>query len=206
MKKDISKWWDTGEEFYAFHAMQPGCVQLNLHWAPSPDRYNVSHAAKPALTWSHRFSFYAYCAEKYYVLRAISAGIERYRVTTDEPDDLWGYVFSFYGFLNTVPGTVKYYIQEKWDDTFQCQVCKISSAKPHSGWSQTGVMCVFDLPAPGTTKFSLYLGTKPSRYRIEPEHVHCNSREWQHVSDMYAFAGGDGPLSPRYEDALNNVL
>jgi hypothetical protein len=62
-------------------------------------------------------------------------------------------------------------------------------------------MCVFDLPVPGTTKYSIYLATKPTRYRIEPENVYCNSRQWQHVSDMFAFPGGDQPLTPRVSRA-----
>jgi hypothetical protein len=131
MQRDISQWEESGEEFFAFYQREPGTQQLNAFWAPSPDRYNICREAKAQLTWSHRFTYYAYVAEKYYILRAISGGVERYRITTEGPDDEWAYLTSFWGFLDQVPGTLHYYIQEKEIDGFT--VCKVGTRRRQQG-------------------------------------------------------------------------
>ena len=189
--RDISAWEATGDEFWAYISPMPGTALLNLHWTPSPDRYMISASPKPKLCWQQRFCFYAYTATKYYVHRAVSSGVERYRVTQEGPDETWSYLFSFYGFDHQVPGTLNWRVQEKYDEEYGVTVSKFTtSATEHSGWFNVGMCCAFDMPVPGTTKYCLYLATKPSRYRIEPENVFPNQREWQHVADLYAFPGG----------------
>eukprot|EP00937_MAST-01D_sp_MAST-1D-sp2_P005894 g5894.t1 len=191
--RDISRWEPSGECFYAFAVPMPGAALLNLHWAPSPDRYMITPHPKPKLTWQHRFNFYAYTATKYYVHKSISHQVERYRVTQEGPDDTWSYLFSFYGFDHQVPGTLTWRVQERHDEEYGVTVSKFTtSPTEHSGWCNVGMCCAFDMPVPGTAKYCLYLATKPSRYRIEPENVFPNFREWQHVADMYAFPSPTG--------------
>jgi len=177
-ERDFANWRRKNPPmgFFAFPEPLPGSSTYFLDWSSGPDRYVISNEPAPQLGWLRSLRFNAYTALKYHCLEAppVAGGwVPRYRVHRGHWCPLqveWKCLFAFFAFESQqVPGTSRYYMQQRFEPHFSTRIAKEPSAV--QGWKDYGSFCAFDVPMPGTARFSVDFLTADTDSREGPTEV-----------------------------------
>lgn len=159
-QRDITKWHRHEPQikgFYAYPQPVAGSSPFYLDWSSGPDRYMIStNRNMPSLGWLRCSGFHALQATKFHVLEGHDP-VHCYRVVAGGHCPVhrgWICLFAFFAFEGPEPpGTSRFYLQHRYEPYYTMRVAKEPTYE--HGWTDYATFCAFDVPMPGTSRFSV---------------------------------------------------
>ncbi|CAM9311861.1 unnamed protein product [Pylaiella littoralis] len=207
-----------GAGFFAFPLVVHNSRAHHVDWTSGPDRYQITHGAEPEWGWTRLFSFFAYAASKYHVLETTDAPLAQKARMKDliymrnmfvvkgnflTPEPGWKCVLAFFAFDNDVPGSNRYYIEEKDEPHLRTRVGMEASCR----WEARHNFAAFDVPVPGSCALDVHytirstdsLNPYPEQCRISLKARRDPWGAWEQKFKFYAFPAEHVLLSPDLE-------
>lgn len=165
--RDLSK-WKSVTKVYAFNTPMgiPGSSSFFVDYQDFPDRYFITNAEVPTLGNRRLYQLAGYSVTQYYVLEKVvhhqsldaegGSGVTYYieagPILYAKKD--WRIIGSFYGFDHQLPGSSQFTIYRR-EDPFPRVIVALQNIERSHEWNQDLKFHAFDIPVPGTAKYSL---------------------------------------------------
>ncbi|CAM9944737.1 unnamed protein product [Scytosiphon promiscuus] len=190
-------------------------------WTSGPDRYQITQSAEPEWGWSRLFTFFAYAASKYHVLEttepplAQKARLRWHGSPSDAaqnaflrivkgnfltPERGWKCVLAFFAFDNDVPGSNRYYVEEKDEPHLRTRIGMEASSR----WGARHTFAAFDVPVPGSCALDVHYTIRSTdSLNPYPEQCRISLKDpwgaWEQKFRFYAFPAEHVLLSAEME-------
>ncbi|CBN74550.1 hypothetical protein Esi_0030_0042 [Ectocarpus siliculosus] len=198
-----------GAGFFAFPLVVHNSHAHHVDWTSGPDRYQITQDSEPEWGWTRLFTFFAYAASKYHVLETTQAPLAQKIVKGNflTPEPGWKCVLAFFAFNDMVPGSNRYYIEEKDEPHLRTRIGMEASCR----WDARHSFAAFDVPVPGSCALDVHY-TIRSTDSLNPYPEQCRISlkdpwgSWEQKFRFYAFPAEQVLLSPELDSDTQDVL
>jgi hypothetical protein len=202
--RDMTKWnFVTKVLSYGSPMGIPGASTFFIDYTDFPDRYFITNSGTPSLGNRRLYQFAAYSATQYYILEknishetldaeggsGFTYYIEAGPIVYAKKG--WRIIGSFYGFDHQMTSSSQYTIYRR-TDPFPRVVIALQKIERSEEWNQDLKFYAFDIPFPGTAKYSvqhclrsIYSNSASvSRHRLTTEDPRL---PWEFRMNLYLF-------------------
>lgn len=202
--RDLSKWnLVTKLNAYSTPMGIPGSSYFFVDYADFPDRYFITNKETPALGNRRLYRFAGYSVTQYFIMEkevhhatldaeggsGFTYYIEAGPLVYAKKD--WRIIGSFYGFDHQITNSSLYTVYRR-SDPFPRMNIALQNIEKSEEWNQDLKFYAFDIPIPGTAKYSLQhclrsiYSNKASvpRHRLTTEDPRL---PWEFRMNLYAF-------------------
>ena len=202
--RDMSK-WNLVTKVHAFNTPMgiPGSSSFFIDYQDFPDRYFITNKESPNLGNRRLYQFAAYSATQFYILEKNihhetldAEGGSGYTYYIESGPIVyakkgWRIIGSFYGFDHQLPGSSQFTVYRRLDP-FPRMVMALQNIERSHEWNQDLKFYAFDIPVPGTARYSLQHCLRSiysnkasvSRHRLTTEDARL---PWEFRMNLYMF-------------------
>eukprot|EP00903_Cladosiphon_okamuranus_P014951 g13839.t1 len=167
-----------GASFFAFPLVAHNAHAHHVDWTSGPDRYQITQGREPEWGWTRLFTFFSYAASKYHVVKG--------NFLIPEPG--WKCLLAFFAFDDDVPGSNRYYVEEKDEPHLRTRVGMEASCR----WDAKHTFAAFDVPVPGSCALDVHYTVRSTdSLNPNPEQCRISLKDpwgaWEQKFRFYAF-------------------